>query len=113
MRNHTPCGVNVSASVVVAMTLALVIPLAPVSANVVTDWDAKGVALASPGAVGEREMAIMHLAMFDAVNAIEPRHHPYLMRAAALPTASQDAAAAAAAAAVLSALRPQAAAAGG
>ena len=75
----------------------------PAAANVITDWDAKGVGLAAPAAAGEREMAILHLAMFDAVNAIEPRFRPYLVKADAPATAS-------AAAAVLSALHPQAAA---
>jgi hypothetical protein len=80
----------------------------PAAANVITDWDAIGVPLAAPAAAGEREMAIMHLAMFDAVNAIERRFRPYLVEADAPPTASEDAAAAAAAAAVMAALHPQA-----
>jgi hypothetical protein len=93
-----------------AIAIALVMPAAQSAANVVTDWDAKGVALASPGAPGEREMAILHLAIFDAVNSIERRYHPYLTQAVAPMTASEEAAAAAAAAAVLTALHPQAAA---
>jgi PAP2 superfamily len=92
-------------SVLVATAL-----VTPAAANVITDWDAKGVPLAAPAAAGEREMAIIHLAMFDAVNAIERRFHPYLVEADAPATASEDAAAAAAAAAVMAALHPQAAA---
>jgi hypothetical protein len=93
------CGLFVAAALVT-----------PAVANVITDWDAKGVALAAPGAAGEREMAIMHLAMFDTVNAIERRFRPYLVQADAPVTASEDAAAAAAAAAVLESLHPEAAA---
>jgi hypothetical protein len=103
-------GIAVSIAARAAIAIALVMPAAQTFANVVTDWDAKGVALASPGAAGEREMAIMHLAIFDAVNSIERRYQPYLAQAVAPMTASEDAAAAAAAAAVLTALHPQAAA---
>jgi hypothetical protein len=94
----------------VAVAAALAVLPAPAAANVITDWDQKGVALASPGAAGEREMAIMHLAMFDAVNSIERRYRPYLVQIATPPTTSEDAAAAGAAAAVMTALHPQAAA---
>jgi PAP2 superfamily len=103
-------GIAGGIAVHAAIAIALVMPAAQASANVVTDWDAKGVALASPGAAGEREMAIMHLAVFDAVNSIERRYHPYLTQAVAPMTASEEAAAAGAAAAVLTTLHPQAAA---
>ncbi len=95
-----------------AVLMAAVLAMTPAqaSANVVTDWDAKGAALAAPGSTGEREMAIMHLAVFDAVNSIERRYRPYLAQPAAPPTTSEEAAAAGAAAAVLTALHPQAAA---
>jgi hypothetical protein len=81
-------GIAGSIAVHAAIAVALVTPAAQASANVVTDWDAKGVALASPGAAGEREMAIMHLAIFDAVNSIERRYHPYLAQAVAPISAS-------------------------
>ena len=54
-------------------------------------------------------MAIVHIAMFDAVNSIEPRYKPHLVRLTATPDASEEAAAAAAAAAVLIKLVPDAA----
>lgn len=44
-----------------------------------------------------RNMAIVHVAMFEAVNSIEPRYTPYRTRLQAAPGTSQDAAAAAAA----------------
>jgi hypothetical protein len=31
------------------------------SANVITDWDVKAVALASPGVVGQREVTLVHV----------------------------------------------------
>ena len=55
-------------------------------------------------------MAILHTAIFDAVNSIEPRYKPYKVRVAATPDTSKEAAAAAAAAAVLIKLFPDAAA---
>src|SRR5713226_1454122 len=55
-----------------------------------------------------RSLAIMHAAIYDAVNAIERSHKPYVVRLPDVsPSASQDAAAAAAAHDVLAALYPQ------
>ena len=48
-----------------------------------------------------RSFAIMHAAIYDAVNAIEGTHQPYLVRLGASHFASQEAAAAAAAHEVL------------
>jgi hypothetical protein len=83
------------------------------SANVITDWDEKAVAIVMPaGAVGvsqqiytaQRTMGMVHAAMFDAVNSIEQRYQPYLVQLHADPATSREAAAAAAAAAVLAAI---------
>jgi hypothetical protein len=76
-------------------------------ANVITDWDEKSVAFVTayiPGPMGSRAVAMVHLAMFDAVNSIEPRYRPYLGQLAAPAGTSKEAAAAAAAGAVLAAL---------
>jgi hypothetical protein len=79
-------------------------------ANVITDWDEKGVAAVMPrGRAGvtqqvytaQRTMGIVHAAMFDALNSIERRYRPYLVQLPAVSTTSKEAAAAAAAAAVL------------
>jgi len=78
--------------------------LAPACANVITDWDVKAVAVAAPGAAGQRELAMVHVAMFDAVNSIERRYRPYLVQLATPKTTSQDAAAATAAGTVLAGL---------
>ena len=81
----------------------------PAVANVITDWDTKAVAIVAPAPLGQRELAMVHVAMFDAVNSIERRYRPYLVQLTARKTTSQDAAAAMAAATVLAGLHPQAA----
>jgi hypothetical protein len=94
-------------NVLIALALAC---STPASANVITDWDAKAVAVAGPGAAGLRELAMVHIAMFDVVNSIEPRYRPYMIQLTPPKTTSQEAAAATAAATVLITLRPDAAA---
>jgi len=78
-------------------------------ASVITDWDDKALVAVTPMAslggtnpyMAQRMMAMVHAAMFDAVNSIERRYRPYLAQFPAEPTTSKEAAAAAAAAAVL------------
>lgn len=53
-----------------------------------------------------RAYAMMHVAIYDAVNAIDQSHTPFALTATASPTASSDAAVAAAARAVINALYP-------
>jgi hypothetical protein len=61
----------------------------------------------SPKVHPTRSFAIMHAAIYDAVNAIDREHRPYLVRLSSVPRdASQDAGAAAAAHEVLVALYP-------
>ena len=91
------------------LAAALTCLAAPAVANVITDWDAKAVAVAAPAPLGQRELAMVHVAMFDAVNSIERRYRPYLVQLTAQKTTSQEAAAAAAAATVLIGLHPEAA----
>jgi hypothetical protein len=99
----------------IGASLAVAIP-ASARANVITDWDEKAVAVVSPIApagvsqsvyAAERLMGLVHAAMFDAVNSIEPRYRPYLTQLPADPTTSKEAAAAAAAAAVLATIDPE------
>ena len=70
-------------------------------ANVVTDWNERAVAAGYTARISpdmhSRNMAIVHLAAFEAVNSIAPRFTPYRARLAAEPGASPEAAAAAAA----------------
>src|SRR5260370_13071701 len=89
--------------------LGLALFVGPVRANVITDWDEKAVVVVTPMSslggtspyMAERIMAMVHAAMFDAVNSIEQRYRPYLVQLPADPATSKEAAAAAAAAAVL------------
>jgi PAP2 superfamily protein len=85
----------------------------PVSADVITDWNEKTVAFVTTRTMlppqAERVMAMVHVAMFDAVNSIERKYVPYMLQLPAAKGASKDAAAAAAAASVLVALDPNAA----
>jgi PAP2 superfamily len=80
---------------------------APASANVITDWDEKALAVVVPalGSISpypaQRMMGLVHAAMFDAVNSIERRYQPCFVQLPASPSTSKDAAAAAAAVAVL------------
>jgi hypothetical protein len=79
--------------------IALAAPCA--LADVVTDWNERAVAAGYTARISpdmhSRNMAIVHLAAFEAVNSIAPRFTPYRARLAAEPGASPEAAAAAAA----------------
>jgi hypothetical protein len=84
----------------------------PAAANVITDWNERTVAfvteakLAPPDA--ERVMAMVHVAMFDAVNAIQKRYRPYLVQPSSSAIASQEVAATVAAGKVLLGMHPEA-----
>src|SRR6516164_3624547 len=95
--------------------LLLTTQITAASGNVITNWDEKAVSLVQTGTVrppftSHRTMAILHVAMFDAINSIEPRYKPYMVKLPAAPDISMEAAAAAAARAVLVQLVPDAAA---
>ena len=81
-----------------------------VHADVVTDWNEQGVQVVTkgnpPAFMQTRNLAIMHLAVFDAVDAIDRRYTPYLEQPPAKPGASREAAAAAAAHVALVRLYP-------
>jgi PAP2 superfamily len=81
--------------------------------NPVVQWNrALLVIVRTPGAQSPtvhptRSFAIMHAAIYDAVNAIDRKHRPFLVRLSSVPRdASQEAAAAAAAHEILVALYP-------
>ena len=82
-----------------------------VAADVVTDWGARGVAIGAekqvPNAPLTRGLAMMHVAIFEAVNATDRRYKPYKLDLPTDKVASKDAAAAAAAHAVLINLYPE------
>jgi hypothetical protein len=97
-----------AARVLVAL-VALCAPLA-VGADTVTDWNQIAIRATEiagePVPVQARAMAIVHAAVFDAVNAIEHRYAVYAVDVRAEPGASADAAAAAAAHGILVRLYP-------
>ena len=95
-----------------ALALAAFTWLSGVRADEVTDWNQITLATqaAIPGAIrtppASRSLAMVHLAIFDSVNAIDRKFTPYAVGALADPTASSEAATAAAAHAVLVNLYP-------
>ena len=94
----------------VLVAVAMIGTAPPAFANVITDWNENAVSFVTPRlapGAGQRVVAIMQAAMFDAVNSIERRYRPYLVQLPATATTSREAAAAAAAGTVLAALIPQ------
>jgi hypothetical protein len=94
------------------VAVALIAPAPSAFADVITDWNEKAVAFVTgkmAPAAAQRIVTIMHLAMFDAVNSIEPRYRPYLIQLPAAANTLKEAAAASAAGTVLASLNPQAA----
>ena len=96
--------------------VALFTALLPVAlaarADVVTDWNRIAIPIVtsySLSAPGYRDLAMMHVAMYESINAFEPRYQPYGRKLDAPAGASRDAAAAVAAARVLTRLHPDAA----
>ena len=96
-----------TAGLAAAIALAAVVAA---RADVVADWNAKAEAIAVEKRMlpppNARGLAILHVAMFEAVNAVERRYAPYRLKLSAERTVSKDAAAAAAAHAVLVTLHP-------
>lgn len=79
-------------------------------ADVISDWNAKAEQISVEKRMlpppNARGMAILHVAMFEAVNAVERRYSPYRLDLVVDRGASKEAAAAAAACTVLVALHP-------
>lgn len=91
--------------------LAIVLSLPFIcSADVVTDWNQKAGACVLEAKIypfaGTRVMAIVHTAMFDAINSIEGRYTPYKFKVSAPGGSSPEAAGVAAAHATLLSLFP-------
>jgi hypothetical protein len=88
---------------VVATTAGLLLSSAPARADNITEWsrNASSALFPAQGAIAFPHMAMVHAAMFDAVNAIDRRYEPYLVAPRVKPWFSQDAAAATAAYRVL------------
>jgi len=81
----------INRSLIPATLCALAIGLGsslPARADVISDWNQTAcdvVAKVGPGAPGHRMMAIAQVAVFEAVNAIDPRYVPYMPRIQAPP----------------------------
>lgn len=90
------------------VVVALALPTTAAFADVISDWNEKAAVFLTaktlPPPLAERTMAMVNVAMFDAVNAIERRYRPYLSQPPASPALSKDAAAATAAGTVLASL---------
>jgi len=80
-------------------------------ADIINDWNEKAVNTVLGRGLGpppaERVMAMMHLAIFDAINSVDGRYKPYLIQPPARPDASKEAAAVSAAATILAAVDPK------
>jgi len=106
--------VRLAALTAVVALAAVVAPAAPAAAqaNEVTEWNqiATSTLVQFPGPAGgappalQINMAMTQGAVYDAVNAIEPRRQPYLLKTRFDPMASKEAAAATAAYRVLSSI---------
>ncbi|MGU3540665.1 vanadium-dependent haloperoxidase [Methylobacterium sp. A54F] len=90
--------------------LAIAATMVSARADIVMDWNAKADAIAAEKQLGPsphgRNFAILHTAVFEAVNAVEGRYAPYRLSLAPQPDASKEAAAATAGHDVLVALYP-------
>ena len=82
----------------------------PARTDMIMDWNAKADAIAAEKQITPsphaRALAILHVAMFEAVNAIERRYNPYKLNLIADRSTSKEAAAASAGYHVLVALYP-------
>src|SRR5262245_55160215 len=92
-----------------ALVLTLAVP-ATVKADVITEWNQNAIRMLGqaklPSGAPTRALAMMHAAMFEAVNSIEPRFAPYHSPQEASRDASAVAAASAAAYRVLASVIP-------
>jgi hypothetical protein len=96
-----------AALALILMGFFATLPSAPLRADVITDWDTRATAMASAAALGEREVTIVDLAMFDAVNSLTRQYTEYEVREEGFDGASPEAAAASAAATALARLHPE------
>ncbi len=101
----------VSKTVRICTGLVLLVGLSHTArADMVSDWGTKAIAIGTekqlPNAPLTRGLAMMHVAMFEAVNAVERRYAPFKLDLPADRTASKEAAAATAAHEILIQLHP-------
>ncbi len=101
---------RLSLAIWISSALAVALSATAARSDVIMDWNAKADALAAEkqllNAPNARGQAMLHIAMFEAVNAIDRRYAPYKLNLTADRAASREAAAAAAAYDVLLMLHP-------
>jgi hypothetical protein len=97
-------------SFILAAVLTVALPAVPAKADVIMDWNAKadaiGIEKQLVNSANSRAQAMLHVAVFEAVNAIDKRYTPYKLNLTADRGTSREAAAASAAHDVLVALYP-------
>jgi hypothetical protein len=97
-------------SLAIWISVALALSATATRADIIMDWNAKADALAIEkqllNSANSRGQAMLHIAMFEAVNAIDRRYAPYKLKLTADRNVSREAAAAAAAYDVLLTLHP-------
>jgi len=95
---------------VAVLALGMALFAAPARADVVTDWNAASFEVMNAanvaGAPAARALAIVHVAMADAVNSVQNRYTRYAYKGAVQTSASAEAAASSAARSVLLAMFP-------
>ena len=101
---------KINLAIWIASTCVSVLLTSPASSDVIMDWNAKaeaiGVEKQLVNVPNARGQAMLHVAMFEAVNAIERRYAPYKLSLESDRTASKEAAAASAAHGILLNLYP-------
>jgi hypothetical protein len=101
---------KINLAIWIASTCVSVLLTSPASSDVIMDWNAKaeaiGVEKQLVNVPNARGQAMLHVAMFEAVNAIERRYAPYKLSLESDRTASKEAAAASAAYGILLNLYP-------
>jgi hypothetical protein len=110
MQVHSRFGALLGLLIGSVCWLTIASPGTPVWADEVYDWNIAGFDITVAGGQNpiliSRTMAMMHLAIHDALNAIDRRYEPYLSERRAEPTAAPGAAVAAAARDVLASVLP-------
>jgi hypothetical protein len=111
MQHVSPCSRIATAAIIGTVALFALTTPRPAAADDVVDWNVTGfeatVAGGQNAILVSRTMAMMHLAVHDALNAVERRYEPYLHQARAEQPADANAAIAAAARDVLAGVIPQ------
>lgn len=104
-------ALKLPAATLLPAIVAAAILVAPARADVVTDWNVTANAIMTAENVGNnpraRNLAMVHVAMSDAINSVQPRYARVIAMVPAVPGASPEAAAFAAARHILNQLYPK------